>query len=96
MGRVRVVRTKVVSQSDMRRAQVALAKESALRLAREHGTVTSPDVVADLKSRGQWFTGLDPRLMGAVFQRGWVRVGMVRGGSHGRPVALWEMEGLAE
>lgn len=93
MARVRMTPgPRVMTKDELRRTQVALARESAIRLAVEHGTVTSPDVVADLKTRGQWFTGLDPRLMGAVFRRGWNRTGFVRGGSHGRPVALWELK----
>ena len=35
---------------------------------------------------------IDLRFMGAVFRKGWRRVGWVPTGSHARPVAIWERE----
>ena len=73
---------------------IAVAKSIAYQLAREHGTVTSPQVIAEMKRLG-WgdrLAEVDLRFMGVVFRRGWQRKGWAtgkEGGSHARPVAIW-------
>lgn len=71
-------------------ADVRVATELAIGLARERGSVTSVEVWAELARRGHTLDG-DPRWMGAVFRRGWRRVGWDITGSHGRPVARWTL-----
>lgn len=78
-----------------RPALVAIAYETARRIAVEHGKVTSPEVLAALRAQGhgEAIDAVDRRFMGAVFRasRGWRRVGWVSTGSHRRPVAVWEI-----
>lgn len=62
-------------------------------LVRAQGTVTSIDVLAQLRREGYDVDAFDKRWIGAVFRRGWVRVGYEATGSHGRPVARWALKG---
>lgn len=80
---------------EKRDALVSLAYCIAVKLAKQHGTVTAPQVFAELAQDPravEMMAGKDPRWMGAVFRKGkgWRRVGWTEGGSHGRPVAIWE------
>lgn len=73
---------------------VHAARQWALHLVQENGTVTSPQVLARLREEG-WSDHLDrvdARFMGVVFRKGWRRVGWENQGSHARPVSIWERE----
>lgn len=71
---------------------IAIARQTAVRLATENGTVTSTQVLADMRKRGHTFYQHDPRFMGCVFRRGWKRVGYdSTGASHGRPCSVWKL-----
>lgn len=78
---------------DKRRAElIARAHQIATYFCRENGTVTSPQVIAELKKEGApGLDEVDPRFMGAVFRagRGWRRIGYRAAGSHARPVSVW-------
>ncbi len=70
---------------------VALAKGIALELSRRNGTVTSAEVLQELRTRGHgaMLDGVDGRFMGAVFRRGFKQVGWCRSGSHKRNQPVW-------
>lgn len=74
---------------------LAKARTIAWALAGTDGTVTSPDVVAEMRQQGYGaeLDAVDLRFLGAVFRCGWERAGWVTGraspGSHARPVAVW-------
>ncbi len=71
---------------------VEAARAFALHLAHEHGRVTSPQVIRAMRDAG-WGSRLDQvdaRFMGAVFRKGWERIGYEPGGSHARPVSIWK------
>lgn len=70
---------------------VALAKGVALELSRRNGTVTSAEVLQELRTRGRgaMLDGVDGRFMGAVFRRGFKQVGWCRSGSHKRNQPVW-------
>lgn len=72
------------------------AKKRAYQIASRVGYVTSPMVLADLRESPQWapiVEQADSRFMGAVFRKGWTRVGWDGTGSHKRPVARWQYTG---
>lgn len=61
------------------------------------GRVSSSDVWDVIEKRAKTDLGLaaqlvaaDPRWLGAVFRRGWRRIGYEATGSHKRPVSVWE------
>lgn len=69
------------------------AKQIALDIAFQFGTVTSTKVLDTLKDDPDLrhlLDGVDPRFMGAVFRKGWERVGFDNSGSHKRPVTVWK------
>jgi hypothetical protein len=68
---------------------VDLAKQIADDIAEKNGTVTSPQVLARVIAICPNLQGRDPRFMGAVFRKGWERVGFENAGSHSRPVSIW-------
>lgn len=72
---------------------VEAGREWARKLAAVNGTVSSPEVFRALRAAG-WGAELDaanPTWMGAVFRRGWERVGYEPSGSHCRPVSVWRL-----
>lgn len=92
-------RDRQLDMFELTRAELLdVAKEAAVKLANAHGTVTSPAVVKELRrcGWGQSLDRVDLRFMGAVFRRGWKRVGWALGasspGSHARPVAIWSLK----
>lgn len=88
-------RDAVLDRMEITRADlISIARMTARDIAAENGTVTSPEVFAQMKADGYGpdLSACDPRWMGAVFRRGWKRVGWESGGSHGRPVARWEVK----
>lgn len=75
---------------ERRRNLITRAQEIAIRICRAYGTVTSPEVMLHLKEEDvPGYGEVDPRFMGAVFRRGWKRVGYKAIGSHARPVSVW-------
>lgn len=74
-------------RGDLVDAARAVAEEIAGRV----GHVTSPEVLAELRERGlgEALDSVDRRFMGAVFRKGWRRVGLDNSGSHRRPVSVW-------
>lgn len=78
-----------------RRMLIHIAEGIALELARAHGSVSSPEVLREMRARG-WgphLADIDGRFMGAVMlpSRGWRRTGELdRTGSRARPVPRWE------
>lgn len=56
-------------------------------------TITSVEVLAEMRKCGysEQLDLVDPRFMGAVFRRGWQRVGYEPSGSHCRPVSRWKL-----
>jgi len=89
-------RDRALDQLEAARADlVPAARAIAVELGAGGASVTSPQVLVELRKRG-WGAELDAvdlRFMGAVFRAGWERVGWVTGkaspGSHARPVAVW-------
>lgn len=78
---------------EARRAElVRIARLTALEIAREQGSVTSPEVIAALRERGHGHTldVVDRRFMGVVFRSGWRAIGRKADGSHARTVPVWE------
>jgi hypothetical protein len=71
---------------------VAVARSVANRIAIRNGTVTSPEVLAEMRAigLGDALDTVDRRFMGCVFRTGWKRVGYSPEGSHKRPVAVWQ------
>ncbi len=67
------------------------ATAAAEFLDRTQGSVTSVQVFAKMRADGfgDRLDEVDPRFIGAVFRRGWHRIGYKPDGSHGRPVAQW-------
>jgi hypothetical protein len=78
---------------------VGEAHQDALRLVRARGTVTSPEVLEEMRRRGfgPEIDRVDTRFMGCVFRdnKTWERSGWLLGrsspGSHSRPVAIWRL-----
>ncbi len=78
---------------------VAAARRVAVEMARDLGRVSSPEVLAELRDRGYGpeLDRVDARFMGVVFRpaKGWPvrwrRMGWEPGGSHCRPVAVWQL-----
>ena len=67
-------------------------REIALQIAAEKGEVTSTDVLCRLEDEdAPGLHEVDHRFMGAVFARGWIRVGFTPQGSHCRPVSVWKL-----
>lgn len=84
---------KVLNQlAESRRELISRAKEIALEICEREGTVSSPQVLAVLREENPF--DVDPRFMGAVFRKGWLRVGWTTAGSHGRPVSVWKRDEL--
>jgi hypothetical protein len=77
--------------ASLRADLVRLAREAALRLAHANGSVTSSDVLRELRATGHGpaIDSVDRRFMGVVFRDGWERTGWVPDGSHSRPIAVW-------
>ena len=74
-----------------RRELIEVASEMARNLCELRGSVTSTEVAITMRGIG-WgseMDAVDPRWLGAVFRRGWKRIGYEATGSHGRPVARW-------
>lgn len=83
---------------EWRKCLVLEAKSRAVRLAKRNGSVTSVEVLDQLRADPEWSTAVDavdPRFMGAVFRKGWRRLGWEPAGSHARPVARWELKDSA-
>lgn len=76
--------------AESRRELITRAKEIALEIYEREGTVSSPQVLAVLREENPF--DVDPRFMGAVFRKGWLRVGWTTAGSHGRPVSVWKRD----
>lgn len=77
---------------------IAEAREIAEIIFRMKGRVTAPQVLSAMRELDE--TGLrlgivDPRFMGAVFRRGWKRIGFEPAGSHARPVSIWTKDEAA-
>lgn len=73
-----------------RKSLIQRGKEIANELYAKNGSVTSPQVVDRLEKEN--FPGInqvDRRFMGAVFRKGWERVGFVAEGSHSQPISKW-------
>lgn len=73
---------------------IAVAKETALRLAAEHGETCSVDVLNKMRLDPvlkDKLDEVDPRFMGAVFRagNGWQRVRMEPKGSHACWISIW-------
>jgi hypothetical protein len=76
---------------------VGLSRFVAVELCQRNGSVTGPDVFAELHERGlsELLKHKDPRFMGAVFRKGWIRIGQTNSGSHRRPVSIWALRRAA-
>ena len=70
---------------------VAIARAVAEEIAAREGTVTSPQVLAEMRARGHGdlLDAVDRRFMGVVFRLGWVASGHAQTGSHKRSVPVW-------
>ncbi len=72
---------------------VSSARQIAWKIATLEGRVTSPEVIAAMRTAGYGpqMDRVDPRFMGVVFRAGnrWERLGWENKGSHARPVAIW-------
>lgn len=73
------------------------ARQVALRIAKEQGVVSSTEVFSELETTAlkAKMDQVDPRWMGAVFRKGWERVGFESTGSHRRPVSVWRRKDWA-
>ncbi len=84
----------VLDASEETRARLLKeARAVARSLAAMKGRVTSVEVLNEMRALG-WgaeIDRVDPRFMGAVFRRGWERIGWECTGSHARPVAIWRL-----
>ena len=69
-------------------------RQIALELCRRNGSVTSPEVLDQLRAEmPDKVDEVDPRFMGPVFSGdGWERSGYVPQGSHARPVSVWKLK----
>lgn len=69
-------------------------KRIAEEIARRTGSVTSNRVFQELVNRGygELLEAVDRRFMGAVFRKGFERVGYINQGSHGRPQSIWRLK----
>ena len=70
------------------------ARDTALKLCKRLGSVTSTQVFEEMMKTGpevkEAIKASDKRWMGAVFRaKTWSRAGWSAGGSHGRPVSVW-------
>jgi hypothetical protein len=76
-----------------RAALITEAHKIAVQLARQRGRVTSIEVWHTMLAYGyeEQLKGYDPRWIGCVFRRGWVRDGFESTGSHKRPVSVWRL-----
>lgn len=77
-----------------RSALCEVARDIAIRLARQRKRVTSVEVFAEMRAQGydEALDAVDPRWMGAVFNEDiWQREGWETTGSHKRPVAIWAL-----
>ena len=68
----------------------------AVRIAKEKGVVTAPQVAAELRADPEWrdvYAEANPKYMGAIFRRTcWTKTGQyVNSGSNGRPVPYWSL-----
>lgn len=74
-----------------RRVLLAVAKGVAGRIERTRGRVTAVEVLADMRDCGfgPQMAMVDSRWAGAIFRRGWTRIGYESKGSHARPVSVW-------
>jgi hypothetical protein len=70
--------------------QLVLAgRRIAIELANRDGSVTSTKVLAEMRVRGYEVDSAEKRFMGAVFRKGWTRIGYEPTGSHNRPMSIW-------
>jgi hypothetical protein len=80
---------------EKRSGLVSIAREIALRIAKEKGRVTSSEVISALRDSGYGdaIDRVDKRFMGAVFRsnKGWSRIGFENAGSHRRPISIWRL-----
>ena len=75
---------------------IRIGRATATDIAQRNGTVTSIDVTKKMREDTllrQKMDRVDARWLGAVFRAGsvWKRVGYENTGSHGRPVAIWQL-----
>lgn len=70
---------------------ISAAKTIAYEIAIKNGRVTSTEVLEKLRSNGHNPDIFDKRFMGAVFRKGWIRIGYEESGSHKRPVSVWTL-----
>jgi len=81
--------------TEHRRELVDHAFVVAFRIVHERGTVTSTEVLAEMREDERWrerVDAADRRFMGPVFRKKkWTRVGWDTTGSHCRPVARWAL-----
>ena len=86
MGKEKVLNTLEVVRAEL----IDQAKTIAEEIADIKGTVNSSEVVYEMRLRGIGAVDLvDKRFMGAVFRKGWERVGFSPTGSHSRPISIW-------
>ena len=77
-----------------RKGLIDAAVAIALSIARDEGSVTSPQVMEVMLRQGLLTQGddIDRRFLGVVFRhKRWRRVGWSESGSHKRPVPIWEL-----
>ena len=80
---------------EWRKCLVLEGRSRAVAIARRKGSVTSTEVLAELRADPEWadaVDAVDPRFMGAVFRKGWARAGWDTSGSHARPVSRWVLK----
>ena len=79
----------------IRQQLVDVGIATARQIAQSRGQVTSVDVLEAMRQSPSLATKMeevDPRWIGAVFRRGWRRVGWEQTGSHARPVSIWQLK----
>lgn len=80
---------------EWRKCLVLEGRSRAVAIARRNGSVTSTEVLAELRADPEWadaVDAVDARFMGAVFRKGWARAGWETSGSHARPVSRWVLK----
>lgn len=74
-----------------RASLIAAAKEIAMEIAAQKGTVTGPQVFAVMSERNFDLSG-SRRWMGCVFRgNGWLRAGLANEGSHAQAISVWRL-----
>lgn len=89
--RERIERDNALDRLEVSRSYlINLARDFAEKLELAKGRVTSSEVLFLLRSQvPEMVQNVDPRFMGAVFRKGWERIGFEATGSHCRPVSIW-------